>query len=160
MALMRKWAGALAVLLVAAAAPVAADLADPAAAEAAPPCRWEVRGDRSNCDGLTFQYTEEVLGCTDWRVVDDVVLGGRVHVELFYSRTCRAVAAGMWPAQEPPPGSSCYVKVERNSDGQAYRASMNTRTQVLYDADVTSYAWGHCEWGSGGPVYRGGTGSY
>lgn len=137
-------------------------------AQAATSCYWLPGqwGNASNCDNLSPNNTSCLF---DRFVARSANIGPGIDVELWYSPSCRTVYASMWADIELGPGSNCYMKVTRNSDGETLRAGVTLHdrphryagyTNMLYDADVTSYAWGYCKTSTNGPVYRGGTSSY
>ena len=103
-----------------------------------------------------------------------VEIGDGVLVSLWYargpSRECRTVEALITTPYGLPAGSNCYVKVERNyrdpGTGENDRVYAgipvggdHAYTRDLYDAGVSSYAWGYCAI-PGRPVVQGGTPSY
>lgn len=134
-------------------------------------CHWNSFGTSSNCDG----QNPDVLGpsCgSDARTVESAVMrrsydGAAVGptVQLRYSPTCRTTwgkIVGAWGPDGDQLG--CAVAVHRNSDGQEYSAAVpaggtSTFTDVVYDADVTSYAYAACDTGPG-YTYNGATASY
>jgi hypothetical protein len=147
------------------------------AAEPDPPCEWSQRGTHSTCDGMAASsFNHDTCGTWSSEVPYAATIYGPGDVELAYlqlryirgtatsaypSGVCRVAYAQIWAQHQ---WASCYVKVERTSDGQAYRASDTTEdgfpgvTQVVYDAGVRAYAWGYCEFfGSG---YSAGTPAY
>lgn len=175
----RKLLALTATLVVALAAFVVG--ATPAAAVAPdPPCEWASgqSGTSSGCDGLPFIYTmtdhcagfvvypyEAIIrgpgGVALARVAIGYYRGAKTAA--FPSGDCRVAFAEI---DMYSPYASCYVKVQRNSDGQAYYvggeySDLYTKamyTAVVYDANVSSYAWGHCEYNSS--PYSAGTSSY
>jgi hypothetical protein len=134
-------------------------LVTPAAAHANPVeyCYWfsGQQGSNSNCDNKGPFYAEdcEITGARDKEL--SVYIGNNVTVTLMYTYGgggCRTVMARMHIDGIVPDGSNCYVKLARNSDGETLYTSRTTygdsdqyqETNVLYDADTTSYAWGYC----------------
>jgi hypothetical protein len=88
-------------------------------------------------------------------------------VALWYSPSCRSVWAEIIVSPAPPSGSTCYVKIQRNSDGRVLRAGVSSNgatargdTNMLNDRNVMSFAWGYCAWAGGGPVITLGTSSW
>jgi hypothetical protein len=155
-----------------AAAPAATPTTSPLTAADAPgtPCSWWVFGRSSNCDDVDpwAGHPEDPPCANDGDDVRTATLSSDpgIRVYLYYSPRCRTVWANIiyWGSTAP---GTCYVKVQRNSDNKALYAGVYKdpfvtawvgETNMLYDADVTSYAWGHCE--VGGRTYRGGTPSY
>ncbi|GAA3100496.1 hypothetical protein [Streptosporangium carneum] len=139
------------------------------------PCHWEVVGDRSYCDNHVTQpgdpVSDQCFGPHNGEYAkytaefnDGSLNIG--YIQLLYNGkdACRTVAAVIVMNGGIPAGSNCYVKVERTSDGQAYRVGASPNgaafTASLYDADVESYAWGYCKWGSNGPAYTAQTGRW
>jgi hypothetical protein len=127
-------------------------------AHAGPPqetyCYWISTGSVSNCDGLGWY---EVSSCQASGVTKEIdAWNGPVRVTLQYmygNGGCRSVMARMAVYAHVTADAECYVKVQRNSDGSAYYAGVDNRgdsdaysdsTSILYDAGVTSYAWGRC----------------
>lgn len=149
-----------------------------------PPCEWASgqQGTHSACDGKLPTFWEGVYGdiCMDdsytqvvdvakiWagrRLVADVILsydrGPRTST--YPSGACRTIYAEILVY---PDSASCYAKIERNSDKRAFYTYQwnGTTTPVVYDAGVTSYAWGICRYDSDGngsvETYSAGTRSY
>jgi hypothetical protein len=132
---------------------------------AATTCSWDVFGKSSNCDDVDPWATT----CADDRDAKRTATlssDPAIRVYLYYSPSCRTVWASImyWGSAQP---GTCYVKVQRNSDNRALYDGVAKdpfvtvwvgETNMLYDADVTSYAWGYCE--VNGRTYRGGTSSY
>ncbi|MGN9909962.1 hypothetical protein ACTMTJ_20650 [Phytohabitans sp. LJ34] len=158
---MRRIASILACAVIA----IAGGLGLAAPSQAAVTCGWHSGhiGDSSNCDNLP------VAECANWRIARTTPIGPGIAVDLYYSPTCRTVAGSVRATVGDLYTENCYVKVHRNSDNEVLYAGVEQRsrnpnfyvgtTNMLYDADVTSYAWSHCEL-SNGAVYRGGTPSY
>jgi hypothetical protein len=129
-----------------------------------PPCGWTQFHTASNCDGIVMDDAlweacgRESIATIYWLRINGpggVLLG---YVGLDYlrgSRTsaypggvCRVAAASVGTANT---AASCYAKVVRNSDGQEYATYNGNgfRSQSVYDAGVTSYAWGVCSYNGG-----------
>ena len=143
--------------------------AGPAAASSV--CYWNSFGSSSNCDGRN----PDALGSSchgDARTVKSAVLvrsdgvADGPTVQLRYSPSCRTIWAkivGGWGHLPGSDSGGCGVTVHRNSDGKEYGANIGAGgnsafTNVVYDADVTAYAYASCD--SGATIYRGATGSY
>ena len=148
-----------------------------------PPCEWEAGGYRtdSDCDGelpsLEGQYGDVCWADAGPARIDaaEIWAGGRhlADVVLWYDRgprtpaypngACRTTFAVLMTYVQ---SAGCYAKIERNSDRQAFYTYQwnGTRTPVVYDADVTSYAWATCRYDSDGngqaETYSAGTRSY
>jgi len=144
-------------------------------------CDWDPGqvGNYSTCDGIPVNdggYTDLIHACDGiWArpytaTIRDRYGNALATIELLYIRgtaapgysdgVCRLAAASIIMRND---SASCYVKVERNSDRQAYRTDGNPSyisrvTQVVYDAGVSSYAWGYCSYN--GRAYTAGTPSY
>jgi len=119
-------------------------------------------GHSSNCD----RQDPDVLGphCNSdaWTVLSQELLGDFTHtpsgkyVLLRYSPSCRTVWAKIKDVPGPTGNSSgCTIWIHRNSDGTEiaktplFGTQHNTIwTEVLYDADVTSYAAATCDFGA------------
>lgn len=135
-----------------------------------PPCEWEPGqwGTHSGCDGLDPSPTERHFNYCNFAAlpywadrVDVVGPSGIIlaEVALIYTRgrqtelypdgACRTIDAGIRVLNGA--ATDCYVKIERNSDKLAYRVGGEYQewqeTPVVYDAGVTSYAWGYCKFG-------------
>jgi hypothetical protein len=124
-------------------------------------CYWTSFGTSSNCDGRNPDALGTSCG-SDARTVHSVVLrdpGGFAGptVDLRYSGNCRTAWArirGGWGPDYDQFG--CFVRIHRNSDGQEYSAGLpfgstnaSAWTNVVYDANVSSYAYGNCDTGVG-----------
>jgi hypothetical protein len=142
-----------------------------------PPCEWDSYRTHSTCDGLQMgdelwaACGHEAIATVKWATVYGPGGIRLADVYLDYLRgtrtsshpggVCRLAAAFL---AVDHPEANCYVKVERTSDGQAFRVSdtaedvIGKHTQSVYDAGVTSYAWARCDFRGG--VYTAQTGSY
>ena len=132
-------------------------------------CSWETFGEKSNCDDL-YPYEGVASDCAldgMTKLSADLSMAPRIQVSLQYSRKCRSVWATLYYDNSRGAPGNCYVKIERNYGshkalyaGAAYSPNgfYYAYTNMLYDANVTSFAWAHCE--VNGVTYRGGTGSY
>lgn len=159
-------AAAIAVITVGSAAPAGAATAGTVqslASVQAATCYWHIFGDWSNCDGVD----PDALGSScggDARTVATVRMRNLQtgaesgpYLDLRYSSNCRTVWArlrGAWGQSQGDFG--CWVRIHRNSDGEEqlkvppYGAvNATVWTNVLYDADVTSFAYAACENGIG-----------
>jgi hypothetical protein len=160
----------IAAILLVTASVVAVGSAAPA--RAAGPCSWNANGwgTASNCDNKPSDFSNCRGSMIDLGPSYRKNLGGYAQIELRYSTVCRTTWASITINDTPstPSGNieNCYVKVQRNSDDQAYRFAWNHNllafwpytTTMVYDADVTSYAWGYCDVGA--TVYTAQTPSY
>jgi hypothetical protein len=156
---MRPWKALLASFAIVSVTFVGLGIAGPA--QAAGICYWYPGqfGKNSNCDG-TAPYPSACTDNPDGGVMwaDNKNFGDANHtMQLFlmYSRYCRAVWASGFTSPTVTAGS-CYVKITRNSDGKTYYTSLVNQPygvdgKLLYDADVTSYAYMYCS--VGGKVY-------
>jgi hypothetical protein len=156
----------------------------PAAQNTDPPCEWASgqQGTHSACDGKLPTFSEGpyreicwVGASTELVDVAEIWAGQRhlADVRLLYDRgprtsshpngACRTIYAFLLVYND---SASCYAKIERNSDRQAfYTYQWNGVTSpVVYDADVSSYAWGTCQYDSNGngttETYSAGTRSH
>jgi hypothetical protein len=131
----------------------------PRAAPTAGPCHWlsGAFGDKSNCDGILPM--SECLGRAGGQVLKDTEhLGTHALIKLWYSERCLTV----WAENEPGADYNgtedpCYVRLQRNSDGQKYYTGIGdpggwSPTLMLFDDRVTSHAYGYCKYG--GRVYE------
>lgn len=132
----------------------------PVEPDSGPPCSWVRVGDKSLCDGWLPSYqgqynnvcrntsvTQTVAVAKIWagtELLADVLLhydrGDRTSA--YPNGNCRTIYASILAYNDV----SCYAKVQRNSDGQSYATYDwdGSASPVLYDAGVTSYAWGIC----------------
>lgn len=121
-----------------------------------PPCEWEPGhwGTDSGCDGLHPLGLDHYAYCWDGEEVDLVPVGpagntlAYIALDYYYGGgACRTISAAILVVN---PAASCYAKVERNYGSKlAYRVSGSYNdgwqvSRVVYDAGVTSYAWGQC----------------
>jgi hypothetical protein len=166
---MNRLRGIILVLMMGVAAALAT--ASPAAAAAPdPPCEWTSFGNSSGCDGLAAYGTPHQPTCGGSEEVYRVAIrtpgtNGRtlayVALDYFRPQACQTIAASI---EVTDSAASCYVKVERTSGSprDAYRVGgvfgQWRFTQVLYDAGVTSYAWGSCTYQ--GATYTNGTAAF
>ena len=145
-----------------------------------PPCEWKPgqAGTDSTCDGLDVDrflrncagfavYPYEAIirgpnGIALAKVVLGYIRGARTTA--YPNGDCRVAYAYISVMH---PDADCYAKVERNKDQQAfyvggvylpYPQTPANYTPVVYDAGVSSYAWGRCNYYGG--TYDNGTPSY
>jgi Protein of unknown function (DUF2690) len=152
----------MAALLGVAASIISVGVAAPAQAAT---CYWYSGqfGTSSNCDNKDPDVLGPSCG-SDARTIYTVRMvrsydgaANGPYLDLRYSGNCRTVWArirGAWGPDQDQFG--CYVTVHRNSDGQEYfkglpHGSVNATawTNVVYDANVTSYARASCDTGPG-----------
>jgi hypothetical protein len=132
-------------------------------ASAAVDCTWYVFGSSSNCDNLP------AAECSEWEDVRTRTIGPGIVVTLWYSLPCRTVVGEISATIGDLYTDNCYVKVERNYDREILRQGVEQQsrfpnfywalTNMLYDARVSSFAWGYCRL-SNGAVYSGATESW
>ncbi|MBB5868288.1 hypothetical protein F4553_001667 [Allocatelliglobosispora scoriae] len=112
-------------------------------------------GRNSNCDNQNFFYASacELEGPKDWGLSVNIGLNVIVYLDYVWGNGgCRSARARMTIYGPVPPGSNCYVKIARDSDNKTLYTSERypgdsdeyQYTNILYDAGVTSYAWGYC----------------
>ena len=150
-------------LLAVAGTAVAVAIAPGAAHAANGPCKWTSFGNASNCDGNAPVFSKYPQCYDDARVAGNTLsqqrnlytkmLDSNVFIQLMYSPSCATAWAEMSSYNSLPSGSVCYVKVQRNSDGERFAANYLEPdvavTAQVYDQDVTAYAWGYCRYPSG-----------
>lgn len=136
------------------------------AAQATVFCYWHLNefytelGDSSNCDGwdpdiLVANHCGSASTSTIYSVQlrspqDNSTIGA--WAQLRYNGNCRVVwgrIVGGW-GRDYSSGGGCIVYIHRNSDGEQleYDVPPNTSggwTDVLFDANVTSYAEAWCD---------------
>jgi len=130
----------------------------PAHAAVESTCYWYSgqSGRNSNCDDKDFFYADACTidgGSKDWHLSAYIGLNVWVYLDYVWGNGgCRSVQARMSIYGPVPPGSNCYVKLARDSDNKTLYTSVRLpgdsdeyqSTNILYDANVTSYAWGYC----------------
>lgn len=129
---------------------------------------WNSFGRSSNCDN---KYSDTYECYRDVRVARRTTLSSSdpsIELSLLYSPRCRTVWASLGVRRDN--GSvvgTCDTKVQRNSDGKRlYDGGLRwhtylfatATTPMLYDANVTSFAWARCY--VDGHKYEGRTSSY
>ncbi|MQY10870.1 hypothetical protein SRB5_09830 [Streptomyces sp. RB5] len=128
-------------------------------------CYWYSgqAGTSSNCDNRDPDALGSACG-SDAQTVKSVTLKNiytgatnKFVLDLRYSGNCRTAWARLRNADgaSPADNAGCTVWIHRNSDGQEYSKrppastyGVSIWTNVVYDADVTSYARAYCDTGT------------